>query len=230
MRYTRLRRQIESGALIGTHGTPFSSPADSSSPASSPKTSASNIKRKRGQKFEDENSEDGGDEKEDEDGDKKCQVGRDRKDEKSRVIKLEVKEEDWSDGDASFESESEVDEDSEDEIPLAKLRKRRLDASIPTPIPPRSSPTPSYSTYTTSIAAVQNYDSPRHAPHGFSNGLPGMGFSGRPVYASPYAGWIDGQGNPDMMGRPAPGWDQRPQIRKQEHDLIDGGDGMRGSV
>ncbi|KUJ06901.1 uncharacterized protein LY89DRAFT_726300 [Mollisia scopiformis] len=27
MRYTRLRRQIESGTLIGTHGTPFSSPA-----------------------------------------------------------------------------------------------------------------------------------------------------------------------------------------------------------
>ena len=28
MRYTRLRRQIESGTLIGTHGTPFTGPAD----------------------------------------------------------------------------------------------------------------------------------------------------------------------------------------------------------
>lgn len=39
MRYTRLRRQIENGTLIGTHGTPFQRSAD--------KTLESSSKRKR---------------------------------------------------------------------------------------------------------------------------------------------------------------------------------------
>ncbi|PMD16573.1 hypothetical protein NA56DRAFT_649437, partial [Hyaloscypha hepaticicola] len=42
MRYTRLRRQIESGTLIGTHGTPFLS-----SSADNPSTSPTSNKRKR---------------------------------------------------------------------------------------------------------------------------------------------------------------------------------------
>ncbi|KAE9371662.1 hypothetical protein N431DRAFT_559128 [Stipitochalara longipes BDJ] len=128
MRYTRLRRQIESGTLIGTHGTPFlSSPSSSISPNSP--TSPTSLtfvnanhpekqkKRKRG------SGEEGGEGLVKIDGEGNgggCVV---REEEKEGKIKVEDGE---SDG---FESGSDG-WDSEDEVPLAKLRKGQLSASV----------------------------------------------------------------------------------------------------
>jgi len=100
MRYTRLRRQIESGTLIGTHGTPFI-------------VTDSSKKRKKSLTQTAEGAEEGGDDEED-------SVP------KRKIVKSEgsiVKtEEDEYESDTSLE----CDEESDDEIPLAKLRKTRL--------------------------------------------------------------------------------------------------------
>jgi len=100
MRYTRLRRQIESGTLIGTHGTPFI-------------VTDSSKKRKKSINQTTEGAEEGGDDEED-------SVP------KRKIVKSEgsiVKtEEDEYESDTSLE----CDEESDDEIPLAKLRKTRL--------------------------------------------------------------------------------------------------------
>jgi hypothetical protein len=106
MRYTRLRRQIESGTLIGTHGTPF--PSDKVVE----KNAEAGRKRKRlspgkGPKSDAEEDKD--------------QRKRDMK--RKCVIK---KERDGSeDFDSSGETETDF-EDSEDEMPLAKLMKSRI--------------------------------------------------------------------------------------------------------
>lgn len=108
MRYTRLRRQIESGTLIGTHGTPFPSDkvVEKNAEAGRKRKRPSQSKGSRG---------DGDDEGLEKDGSTK------RAKSKS-VIK---KEGNWSDGfESSGESGSEF-EDSEDEMPLAKLMKSR---------------------------------------------------------------------------------------------------------
>ncbi|KAH7411325.1 hypothetical protein BKA64DRAFT_379061 [Cadophora sp. MPI-SDFR-AT-0126] len=159
MRYTRLRRQIESGALNTGHGPGFSSA--SLPPPSSPsqQTSSASIrnlvpkKRKRGKKSEvtvaiakaPDSSED---------GDKKqVSAGTVNKNENTPVDgvpssdaqkRLErtaqtekkdtkIKIENHSGSDADFDSQSEDDEDSEDEIPLAKLRKRTA-MDLPHPV------------------------------------------------------------------------------------------------
>lgn len=109
MRYTRLRRQIESGTLIGTHGTPF--PSDKVVE----KNAEAGRKRKRlspGKDVKNEASEDMG--------------GRKKNTKSKSIIKKEGK------GSGEFESsgESESDfEDSEDEMPLAKLMKSRMKPS-----------------------------------------------------------------------------------------------------
>ncbi|PMD30635.1 hypothetical protein L207DRAFT_520131, partial [Hyaloscypha variabilis F] len=136
MRYTRLRRQIESGTLIGTHGTPFLS-SSSISPTSPISTSTfSNYpekekekKRKRtsGERCEGVKVEgDGG----------MGKGGLEGTGEKGGVDGI-IKEESRSDDE--FESASEG-WDSEDEVPLAKLRKTQLPSSIQ-----RAVPTPSAS-------------------------------------------------------------------------------------
>ncbi|KAH7355271.1 hypothetical protein BKA65DRAFT_498051 [Rhexocercosporidium sp. MPI-PUGE-AT-0058] len=99
-------------------------------------------------------------------------------------------------------------------------------------------------------------ESPRYVPQGFnalaigSRGASGnVGFDGRSfvsnagrgggancgmrgLYASPYAGWIDGQSHGDQMGAPGPGWEQyaryqRPQPKQQSqhqnHELEQSG-------
>ena len=153
MRYTRLRRQIESGALNTGHGPGFSSA--SSPPPSSPNAQAQSTlekpsthaprKRKRGKKSEDASGNGtaklGG-----VDGPKGAEVVgksikegqlpgnamprteagnkvQERKGEEQKESKIKI--ENHSGSDADFDSDTEDDEDSEDEIPLAKLRKRR---------------------------------------------------------------------------------------------------------
>jgi hypothetical protein len=109
MRYTRLRRQIESGTLIGTHGTPF--PSDKVVE----KNAEAGRKRKRLSPGKDAKI------------DASEETGGRKKDAKSKSI---IKKE--GDGSGEFESsgDSESDfEDSEDEMPLAKLMKSRMKAS-----------------------------------------------------------------------------------------------------
>ena len=104
MRYTRLRRQIESGTLIGTHGTPFI-------------VTDGSKKRKKSLTQTTEGVKEGEEDEED-------SVP------KRKMVKSEgsiVKnEEDEYESDTSLES----DEESEDEIPLAKLRKNKLTNEI----------------------------------------------------------------------------------------------------
>lgn len=110
MRYTRLRRQIESGTLIGTHGTRFAGALE--------KIAEAGKKRKRGPSSI--KNDKGGQ------GEAKGSVNKDEaKGEESRRGVTVVKEErqySW----VEFESSEESDGDSEDEIPLAKLRKSKL--------------------------------------------------------------------------------------------------------
>ena len=108
MRYTRLRRQIESGTLIGTHGTPF--PSDKVVE----KNAEAGRKRKR--------LSPGKCGREDTDGETLGDDGSKKSAEHKRAIK---KEGGGSEGfESSAESESEF-ADSEDEMPLAKLMKTR---------------------------------------------------------------------------------------------------------
>ncbi|PSS10832.1 hypothetical protein M430DRAFT_61218 [Amorphotheca resinae ATCC 22711] len=110
MRYTRLRRQIESGTLIGTHGTPF--PSDKVVE----KIAEAGKKRKRVNSGKDVK---GDDDEEELKGKKK---EKERKRERS-VVKRE--REDSDDFESSGESVTDFG-DSEDEIPLAKLRKSKM--------------------------------------------------------------------------------------------------------
>ncbi|TAQ85451.1 hypothetical protein B7494_g6230 [Chlorociboria aeruginascens] len=102
MRYTRLRRQIESGTLIGTHGTPFTGGAE--------KIAEALKKRKRSSGQEGHKNDD------DEDD---IPIPKERKPGKN-VIKDEDSDEFETDG-------SEESGDSEDEMPLAKLSGVRFD-------------------------------------------------------------------------------------------------------
>jgi hypothetical protein len=99
MRYTRLRRQIEGGTLIGTHGTPFSGVAKKMSPEAR--------KRKRGSQPETGEGEPPGVFAKTTSPDQK--------------IKSEP--EDFSE---RYETDSSKGEDSEDEMPLAKRRYDRV--------------------------------------------------------------------------------------------------------
>jgi hypothetical protein len=112
MRYTRLKKQIESGTLIGTHGTPFTAEKIKEGArkrkcaTESPALISPVEKIDSGEGIVAAKNKDKGMEKE-----------------------VEVKEEkegsDWS---------SESEEDSEDEMPLAKLRKgRKLDDHTTSP-------------------------------------------------------------------------------------------------
>ncbi|KAK2627878.1 hypothetical protein QTJ16_002524 [Diplocarpon rosae] len=154
MRYTRLKRQIESGSL-STHATTGSIPSPTLSPSISaaPKptstsacplsvpstntpTPPSNTKRKRelaqkSQVPEVGLSSDGGDEQELRSSTPASKAAPLRKDKKDKILTLELKEEkekikieDWSSSSSTF-SDGDGDEDSEDEIPLAKLRKMK---------------------------------------------------------------------------------------------------------
>lgn len=98
MRYTRLRRQIESGTLIGTHGTPFVGGAEKIAEAHK---NRKRLCRNEGENNMDENATDGQRVKED-----------------AEAFKLEPQ---------SYSSEYETDMSSEDtdseaEVPLAKRR------------------------------------------------------------------------------------------------------------
>jgi hypothetical protein len=158
MRYTRLRRQIESGTLIGTHGTPFSSNTAPSSSSSAPTTETIK-KRKRSPAVKKNVTKDKPkrairDEDIDAEGEDE-----DLTDDLSRIgagatvghlnvavvgqseKKVEVKIERQGSAGLGFvgeESESESDGtewESEDEIPLAKLRKAKLVFASATPAP-----------------------------------------------------------------------------------------------
>lgn len=112
MRYTRLRRQIESGTLIGTHGTPF--PSD--------KVVEKNAEAKRKRKQWSPGNILRNDAKEDALGENENKTRAKRK----SVIK---KEGDRSDRfETSEDSESEF-ADTEDEMPLAKVMKFRSKTS-----------------------------------------------------------------------------------------------------
>jgi hypothetical protein len=127
MRYTRLRRQIESGTLIGTHGTPFLSHHSSST---SPNFGHSEkLKRKRASRGGGE-----GEGKDEEEcgfkGDSVGNVGKGVKAEKDELEgkKWKIKEEDEDDStgwESGSGSDTEWGWDSEDEVPLAKLRKAK---------------------------------------------------------------------------------------------------------
>jgi hypothetical protein len=112
MRYTRLRRQIESGTLIGTHGTPF--------PSDKVVEKNAEAKRKRKRLSPGDGTRNDADEEGLEEDESKNRAKR------KSVIK---KEGDGSDRfETSEDSESEF-ADSEDEMPLAKLMKLRGKAS-----------------------------------------------------------------------------------------------------
>lgn len=131
MRYTRLRRQIESGTLIGTHGTPFTGSADKIFEASTKRKRAGGVNKSSEDARQDEelverksrgrdskrSGVDDGKENGTETGRKMARGKGGGKDKE-----VQVKEEQESD----FSSTSSDFEDSEDEIPLAKLRKARL--------------------------------------------------------------------------------------------------------
>lgn len=108
MRYTRLRRQIESGTLIRTHGTPFTGAPD--------KIARAGKKRKRGSSSTKNDNDDG-----EEDDAVQPKVEKEGGGKRNTVVK-EEKRDSWSE----FESSGESDGDSEDEIPLAKLRKAKM--------------------------------------------------------------------------------------------------------
>jgi hypothetical protein len=112
MRYTRLRRQIESGTLIGTHRTPFTgAPEKIAEAGKKRKRCSSSIKNDDGE--EDDmlpKDEKGSSEDERQGGERR-----------NTVVK-EERRGSWS----QFESSEESDGDSEDEIPLAKLRKAKM--------------------------------------------------------------------------------------------------------
>jgi len=99
MRYTRLRRQIEGGTLIGTHGTPFSGVTEKMSPDVRKRKKDSQPETEEGERpgvFAKTTSPD-------------------------RKIKSEPG--DFSD---RYETDSSEDDDSEDEKPLAKRRHYRV--------------------------------------------------------------------------------------------------------
>jgi hypothetical protein len=99
MRYTRLRRQIEGGTLIGTHGTPFSGVIEKMSPDVRKRKKDSQPETEEGERpgvFAKTTSPD-------------------------RKIKSEP--EDFSD---RYETDSSEDDDSDDEKPLAKRRHYRV--------------------------------------------------------------------------------------------------------
>lgn len=106
MRYTRLRRQIESGTLIGTHGIPF--PSDKVVE----KNAEAGKKRKRlspGKAGRSDAEED--------------TVEKDESKKRMKRQSMIKKEEDGSEGfESSGKSDSDF-EDSEDDMPLAKLMK-----------------------------------------------------------------------------------------------------------
>ena len=162
MRYTRLRRQIESGTLIGTHGTPFTGSAD--------KIYEASTKRKRPNSTKTSSSD--ADETEEEEPlsrkprGNEAAVGREKvanggkwKQEGPNKVKrkgsgegVKVKEEQ----EPEFESNDSGFEDSEDEMPLAKLRKARLGPSqssifLAKPAKPYVSPYPSWMMSTSEV-------------------------------------------------------------------------------
>lgn len=144
MRYTRLRRQIESRTLIGTHGQPFGCPSSNSS-----SINATLAKRKRSINPDI-----------DEYGDAK---GEDDREEGMEIERWSMKVKKEWDGDESLGSVS--GEDSEDDMPLAKLKGvkigsyRQIDS-----LPPHS---PTFTHHGLSIMGARN-------PATFSshNGLP----------------------------------------------------------
>ncbi|PVH80402.1 hypothetical protein DL98DRAFT_571923 [Cadophora sp. DSE1049] len=213
MRYTRLRRQIESGSLNTGHGPGFSSTsppspsspsqqrASVSTPASVPK------KRKRRKKSEDTvalaNVKVGG-----EDGDKNKgsignavkdgntaadgiskkevdRISKESKKEEKKASKIKLEDHSGSDADADFDSESEDDEDSEDEIPLAKLRKRKATGLPP---PPALSKT--------SVAGHVQHPVPTITAPAYSTYATSRSYG----YGSPSSGIGEGHGN--LMERP----------------------------
>ena len=99
MRYTRLRRQIEGGTLIGTHGTPFSGLAEKMSPEA----------RKRKRDSQPETGE----------GEPPGVFAKTT----SPDQKIKSEPEDFSE---RYETDSSEGEDSEDEMPLAKRRYDRV--------------------------------------------------------------------------------------------------------
>jgi hypothetical protein len=117
MRYTRLRRQIESGTLIGTHGTPFLS-------TTSPISTSGKRKRLAGEDEEEEGWKKEGEVK----GEAERRGVKREKGGGEGKVKVEN-----GDGDSGWQSGSETTGsegwDSEDEVPLAKLRKGRLENS-----------------------------------------------------------------------------------------------------
>jgi hypothetical protein len=112
MRYTRLRRQIESGTLIGTHGTPFPSEKVAE------KNAEAGRKRKRVSPGKGSGGDSQGDTPDTDETKKRAKH--------TSVIKKEGGE--GEEFESSGDSESEF-VDSEDEMPLAKLMKSRTRAS-----------------------------------------------------------------------------------------------------
>ena len=140
MRYTRLRRQIESGSLVGGHGSP-----PTNSPSKREHSSTATSKTDSPTKSEIATT----------DADAECKddpetivvdkmLGAKRRRLSLRERKVEVKVERRGSGEDGSESDSgsEGSEwESEDEIPLAKLKKARIEG------PPRKLVSPSCQTF-----------------------------------------------------------------------------------
>ncbi|KAK0119541.1 hypothetical protein ONS95_010981 [Cadophora gregata] len=200
MRYTRLRRQIESGSLNVGHGPAFSSappPASSSpnhqhslemTPASIPK------KRKRGRKTEtpvtikklkaghrdiDKTNENVHNDVKDtstlaKQSSSKEEDKRYDKSEASEKKVGKIKIESHSGSDAAFDSQGEDDENSEDEMPLAKLRKRTALGFSPPQSASCGSSMAGYVPDSASVPAQLGY-STYAISHSFAHGAHGSG-------------------------------------------------------
>jgi hypothetical protein len=109
MRYTRLRRQIESGTLVGTHGQPFACPQ------AIPNTGLANGTPGKRKRSLDAEFDGYGDEK-----------GKDDQEYGIAMVEGEHKVKQEWDADENLRDGSASDDDSEDDIPLAKLRGVRI--------------------------------------------------------------------------------------------------------
>jgi hypothetical protein len=223
MRYTRLRRQIESGTLIGTHGTPFSGSADKIYEASTKRKRPNSSVKKSDDETEDEEPQppnrkakkSGNYEK----GKRKrggVEAGGENT-EKGKGGEVKVKEE----GESEFESDDSSFEDAEDEMPLAKLRKARLG-----PFQSSSSVKPYISPYPSRMM------SPSEVPRsmaGFQRGMGGTMGEGAGLGSrvqSP-VGHNTGFGNGGGNGG-AGGWGEVDWARWQSR--FAGGEGMKDSL
>lgn len=226
MRYTRLRRQIESGTLIGTHGTPFTGSADKIFEASTKRKRGGNIKNQGSSDTEDEEPVQRKGRKNDEagriggDGSKNGGTEKGKGVNKSKGKEVKVKEE----LDSDFSSTESDFEDSEDEMPLAKLRKAQLGPLPPSATRGQPSSKPYISPYPSSMMTpgvsgrqLGGGEVPRSMPaFGIGQGGEGFGIGNDPRFGGLGSAFHSPVGRNDfVIGNGTGGWGEMDWARWQ---------------